>query len=461
MTGGAERGEVVCFAFEARVTFFVGLRLVGCAIAAPSLRRDIIAFFPMHNPDTSIPPPSTTPTAPTAPTAPAASVPSTAPPPTALIVDDVVQNIEVLGIMLREHAIKVIGATSAQQALRVLETTKPDIILLDIQMPDMDGFEACERIKANPDTKDIPVIFLTARTDIADIVRGFGLGAVDFVNKPFQVAELLARVRAHVELKQLRDAALRNNAALQSANERLQSLDQEKNELLGIVVHDLKNPLANIIFAADILEQMDESFTPEQRLQRVSQIRTVALYMSEITSNLLDINVIESGKLALYPELHDITKSVEHFIPTYRERANAKNITLNLALPSEPLMVFADSLRTREIIENLLSNAVKYSPEGKQVWLSFEKALSATTGAPTGVQVVVRDEGPGLTSEDKERLFGKFARLSAKPTGGEQSTGLGLSIVKKLVEAMNGRVWCESEHGKGATFRVELPHTKQ
>jgi signal transduction histidine kinase len=382
---------------------------------------------------------------------------------TALVVDDVVQNIEVLGIMLREHHIKVIGATSAQQGLRILETSEPDVILLDIQMPEMDGFTACQLIKENPATQHIPVIFLTARTDTADMLRGFSLGAVDFVNKPFQAAELVARVRAHVELKQLRDAVMRQNKQLQAvneelhtANERLRTLDQEKNEFLGIVAHDLRNPLSGIILAADMLEQMQDKMSDEQRLKKLQGIRTSSFYMREIVSHLLDINAIESGQLSLSPIAFNMTPKVEELVSSYQERADAKHIRLVLDTPAEAATVFADAVKTSEVIENIISNAIKYSPPDKTVWVSVANVVNGEV-RPKAVRVGIRDEGPGFTEEDKRRLFGKFARLSARPTGGEHSTGLGLSIVKRLVEAMNGRVWCESEQGKGALFTVEFP----
>jgi signal transduction histidine kinase len=386
---------------------------------------------------------------------------------TALVVDDVVQNIEVLGIMLREHHIKVIGATSAPQALRILETTEPDVILLDIQMPEMDGFTACQLIKENPATRHIPVIFLTARTDTADMLRGFSLGAVDFVNKPFQAAELVARVRAHVELKQLRDAVVQQNKQLQTvnnelhtANERLRTLDQEKNEFLGIVAHDLRNPLSGIILAADMMEQLQDKMSEEQKQKKLQGIRTSSLYMREIVSHLLDINLIESGQLSLSPIVFNMIPKVEEIVQSYQERAEAKNIRIVFDALSEKAMAYADAVKTSEVIENIISNAIKYSPPEKTVWVSVKSVLNGDA-APKAVSVGIRDEGPGFTESDKQRLFGKFARLSARPTGGEHSTGLGLSIVKRLVEAMHGQVWCESEHGKGALFMVELPSAEQ
>ncbi len=374
--------------------------------------------------------------------------------PTILIVDDVVQNIEVVGIMLRDQGVKVIGATSAEQAFRILETRLADLILLDVQMPEMDGFAACGHLKKNPRTKNIPVIFLTAKTETADILRGFELGAVDYILKPFQPAELFARVKAHIELKQLRDAALNHNDDLRTANEQLLQLDREKNEFLGIAAHDLKNPLTNIILAAEMIDHYHETMPKDQLLKRVEQMGLSALYMRSIVTNLLDINALESGQLTLSPSNFDIIPHINEVAASYTERAKAKDIQLKTEITGTALNVYADPIKTKEVIENLVSNAVKYSPYGKRIWLRVSHSVSNAT-----IRVEVQDEGPGISEDDKTKLFGKFARLTAQPTGDEHSTGLGLSIVKRLVEAMRGSVWCESLVGKGATFIVELPQS--
>jgi len=382
---------------------------------------------------------------------------------TVLVVDDVAHNIEILGIMLREQGMKVIGALSAEQAFRVIETRLPDLILLDVQMPEMDGFTACKLLKENPTTKHIPVIFLTACTETADILKGFSLGAVDFVSKPFQAAELFARLRSHIELKHLRDAVLQHNKALEQeiaerkrTEERLRQLDEEKNEFLGIVAHDLRNPLSGIILAADMIETMNGVMASEQVAKKAANIRTAGLYMREIITNLLDINAIEAGQMPLSPVLFDIVPRLTESLQTFHDRAADKSITIVNELPVSELAVYADPVKTTEIVENLLSNAVKYSPPNTNIYLRAEYGTMPHSSVHA-VVVSVRDEGPGLTDEDKTKIFGKFARLSAQPTGGEQSTGLGLSIVKRLVEAMHGQVWCDSVYGQGAEFSIALP----
>jgi signal transduction histidine kinase len=172
--------------------------------------------------------------------------------------------------------------------------------------------------------------------------------------------------------------------------------------------------------------------------------------MLELVRNLLDVNRLESGTVQFHPVEFDLAPMAESTVWQYTQTASVKHITLHYRLETDVSMVYADEQATMQVLENLVSNAVKYSPHGKQVFIRI-------SSKDDYVRLEVEDEGPGLSDEDKSKLFSKFARLSARPTGGEYSTGLGLSIVKKMVVAMNGKVWCESEYGKGATFIVELP----
>jgi signal transduction histidine kinase len=240
------------------------------------------------------------------------------------------------------------------------------------------------------------------------------------------------------------------NMRLEEQNSELLMLNNEKNELLGIAAHDLKNPLSSIHLTASMLISRGQYITPEQRTQRLKQIVTVSDRMSDIISKLLNWNALESGTMQVSMERVDVGEVLHKMVEEYQERAAAKFIPLRSTVLAPSAIVYADKQVMTEIVENLLSNAVKYSPPHKPIMVS----LTANNGL---LRLAVRDEGPGLSEADKAQLFKKFARLSAKPTGGEHSTGLGLSIVKKLVEAMNGRVWCESELGAGATFIVEVP----
>lgn len=258
-------------------------------------------------------------------------------------------------------------------------------------------------------------------------------------------------------------------------NYELAELNREKNEILGIVAHDLKNPVSNIRMLAKLLRDETETLSLAEITEFSGDIYTVSERMFELITTLLDVSAIEQGTLRFNFSVFEIASLAENVVNNYKARAQAKDIKLHFeqnqnteGLERYSLVAYADKNATLQVLDNLLSNAVKYSPYGKNVWVrvldDYANMLADTT--PAGnlwaqpqeyIRIEIQDEGPGMTEEDKQKLFGKFTRLSAKPTGGEHSTGLGLSIVKKMVEGMSGKVWVESVFGKGATFVVLLP----
>lgn len=240
------------------------------------------------------------------------------------------------------------------------------------------------------------------------------------------------------------------NSQLQEQNLLLQQLNIEKNEFLGIAAHDLKNPLTAITMSASSVRDYYDRMPVEAIQERLGSIVVAAQRMASTITNLLDINAIETGNLNVICQPTSIDPIVRRCVSDYKERAQAKQITLHYTPPNEQVQANIDASIMAEILDNLISNALKYSPLGKQVFVR----LSTSNGK---ARVEIEDEGPGLSAADKTKLFGKFARLSAQPTGGEHSTGLGLSIVKRFAEAMQGRVWCKSDAGTGATFIVEFP----
>jgi signal transduction histidine kinase len=292
------------------------------------------------------------------------------------------------------------------------------------------------------------VVFLTASNEMEHLIQGFEVGAVDYVTKPFNPPELLARVRTHLELKH--------------ARQRLREMNEEKNEFMGIAAHDLRNPLSAIKGFSEMIVEDAQALRRKEaqdldgglkELEEFGErIGVTTARMMEMVQNLLDANRIERGEMKLTLVPTDLAPALNHVIETQRSHATAKQQTIHLESDSTPVVVLVDSSIIAQVLENLVSNAVKYSPPCKDIFVRLKKQAQSA-------RVEVWDEGPGLSAEDQKKLFGKFARLSAKPTGGENSTGLGLSIVKKMVEAMNGKVWCESELGRGATFIVEFPPT--
>ena len=235
---------------------------------------------------------------------------------------------------------------------------------------------------------------------------------------------------------------------LSGANQRLTQMNEEKNEMLGIAAHDLRNPLTAIIGFAQMIMMRDSVF-PERAKEDAADIIEASTHMRSIVSDLLDIHAIEEGRFPLDIQVCDLVELASTAVENQKLAAEAKEITLDFTRPAEPVPIKADFRAILQVLDNLISNAIKFSPMKKQVFVRLKKGEEE-------VSLEVQDQGPGLSEEDHARLFQKFAVLSARPTGDETSTGLGLSIVKRLVEAMGGRVSCRSQIGAGATFVFEI-----
>ncbi len=360
------------------------------------------------------------------------------PPARVLVVDDQSANLQLVGSMLGKLGYEVVPASDGPTALKRLALRVPDLILLDLLMPGMDGFEVCRRIRENPDWRDLPIIFLSAADDKDLIVRAFDSGGVDYVTKPFNQAELTSRVRTHLALK--------------SARDRLQQLAEDKDELLGILTHDLKSHLGGMQMSAQLLRDRMASLGDPRLAQLCENICQSGGQLLAFVKEFLANSAAERS-FTPKPEVVNLSDAVSHTVREYREAAARKVLTIRTVFPDEGTTVLADRNALSQVLDNLLSNAVKFSPPSKEI---------SVTVQPNGprVECIVQDQGPGFTSEDKARMFRRYVRLSARPTAGEPSTGLGLSIVKKLVAGMSGELTCESTPGQGARFAVRLPAEK-
>ncbi len=282
-------------------------------------------------------------------------------------------------------------------------------------------------------------------SETSDKLKGFQLGAVDYITKPFQQEEVLARINTHLTIRKLQNQ-------LQAQNEQLIKLNQEKNEFLGIAAHDIKNPLAGIQFIAETIESDYDTMPQNEVINLTKTISVTTRQLFTLIDNLLNINVIESGELKIKPSTINIFPTLHSLMMIYNHRAKTKNITVQCQCIDKKYDAFVDEHILKEVLDNLISNAIKYSPLGKEVNIRL-------INNDNFIRCEIQDEGAGLSDSDQQKLFQKFCKLSTRPTGGEHSTGLGLFIVKKFVEAMNGKVWCESTLGKGTTFFVEFPVT--
>ncbi len=393
---------------------------------------------------------------------------------TILIIDDNPANLEAIGACLRlaQEEYTVLTAPNGQEGCQKAIFAQPDLVIMDWIMPEMSGLEALMLLKERTETHDIPVVMLTGLGSAKHVEYALNAGASDYLRTPIDKTELLARVRATLALQDSYKEIKHQREKLEAQNHELVALNQEKNEFLGIAAHDLKNPLNNIADLARIIEQ-DTDIMPLSEIKEFAKlIRESSAKMFELVRNLLDVNAIERGGISVQAQRFDLVPLVNGVIESYTQRAASKGITLHFDYEHEEMVVFADEHLSEQVMENLISNAVKYSPHGKNVFVRMKyeggsmKQYSASDLDPDSalsphtssfLRVEVADEGPGISPDDMKKLFGKFARLSAQPTGGEHSTGLGLSIVRKLAEAMHGKVWCESVLGHGATFLLALP----
>jgi two-component system sensor histidine kinase/response regulator len=353
-----------------------------------------------------------------------------------LVVDDQEANVQVMQTLLAAPALSIASAGSGPEALAQLDLQIADLILLDVRMPGMDGFEVCQRIREHAEWADIPIIFLSAAADKRLIVRALEAGGVDYITKPFNQAELVSRVRTHLALKAARD--------------RLKQLAEDKDELLGILAHDLKNHLGGMQMSAQLIHERATALA-DLRLGRLSgNVLHATEQMLAFVKEFL-ANASADRGLPLAPAPLVLGATARSVVRQYSEAARRKDIILELQIRDENAVALADREAVDQVLENLISNAIKFSPPGRRI-------VVGVASLPDGSgEYRVQDEGPGFTAEDRQVIFRRYRRLSARPTAGEPSTGLGLSIVRRLVRDMQGDLQCESEPGNGATFILRLP----
>lgn len=362
-----------------------------------------------------------------------------------LIVDDNPQNLKVLGNLLREKGYRLAAAQNGTQALDFVGNKHPDIILLDYMMPDLNGIEVCEKIKSNEDSKDIPIIIVTGVTDTWNKVQAFTVGAVDYITKPFEKEEVLARVNTHLENSRL-------TKQLMKANHELQNLNALKNRFLGMAAHDLRTPLSVIKGYSALLASVKLGSVTKNQEKLLNAINRSSNYMLNLVESLLDVSAIESGQLDLVLEPGSLKDLVEDRLLTIDILAQKKDISLEASLEEVHDIKF-DSNRIAQVIDNLLSNAIKYSTPGSKIIITLKESTQFA-------QLSVQDEGPGISREDQTKLFGDFQRLGTRPTSGEKSYGLGLSISQAIAKAHQGNVSFQSEVEVGSTFTLNLPKDK-
>ena len=353
-----------------------------------------------------------------------------------LVVDDNPQNLKVLGSILRTNGLSPALAQDGMKALNYVKKRHPDLILLDIMMPNIDGFEVCKQLKQNAATKDIPVIFLTAKTEKEDVIQGLELGAVDYVTKPFNSNELMTRVNTHLELR--------------AAKEDLRQALATKDKFLSIIAHDLTNIFNASLGSSNLLRAQGGQLLEEsEREEFLALIQNSLEEGYTLLRNLLDWSRSQTGRIQVTQVTLNLKEIIDRNLALLGNNAKTKKINLFSSV-LETTSVVADEDMLDTIIRNLLSNAIKFTPTNGQVEI-FSKTEENV------IEISISDTGVGITPQDIDKLFRIEVSHTTIGTGEEKGTGLGLILCQEFVEKTGGTIGVESEEGKGSRFYIRLP----
>ncbi len=385
--------------------------------------------------------------------------------PNILIVDDVPDNLKVLGNILKPDGYRIRSVLNGEIALQVTEKEKPDLILLDIMMPEMDGFEVCSRLKKNPSLNDVPIIFISSLNDTDDIVKALTSGGADYITKPFKPEEVKARVATHLniynqrrelqqqknELEQQKNELQQQRNVLQNQSKELLELNATKDKFFSIIAHDLRSPFNGFLGLTQIMAEELPSLTMKELQEIAVDMRISATNLFRLLENLLHWSSMQQGKIPFKPEVTKLIKVVDESVTMIRESAKNKSIDIIIDIPNDTT-VFADSNMLQTVIRNLFSNAVKFTHKGGKI------TISAKAKDGKNIEIAVKDSGIGMSPSLIENLFRLDVKTNRIGTEDEPSSGLGLLLCKDFIEKHDGKLLVESEEDKGSTFYFTMPY---
>ena len=356
-----------------------------------------------------------------------------------LVVEDTIESLRLLSDLLDEQGYEVRAVTNGRQALQAVEHDPPDLILLDINMPELDGYEVCRRLRASERSKDVPVIFITALTDTAEMVRAFDTGGVDYVTKPFQVEEVLARVRTHLALR-------RAQTELADSYARLRDLEHLRDDLVHMVIHDLRSPMTALLMELRFVKRSAAALSEDNR-EALQSALEAAEAINRMTNDVLDVSRLEACKMPVERAVWDLIQMARDVRSVLGTIDPKRPIDIESARAVE---VTCDGALVRRVMENLVSNGIRYTPAGSRLRISIASAGGR-------VRVAVHDQGPGVPPEAREKIFEKFGTVAARQKSTYHSVGLGLAFCKLAIEAQGGTIGLDPGVPAGSTFWFELP----
>lgn len=357
-----------------------------------------------------------------------------------LVVDDTIENLRLLASVLGNGGFEVRSVSSGKQALQAVERDPPDLILLDINMPEMSGYEVCAALKSRERFSDIPVIFLTASSETADKVRAFAMGGVDYVTKPFQVEEVVARVNAHVALR-------RTRRDLSRSYERLLELERLRDDLVRMIVHDMRSPLTVLKWSLEYLQGEAGNGLSATAALEVKEASRAVGFVTGMANELLDVSRLEEGKMPIERVPSSLGEMARGVLTGLGSIERGRAIELDVQGPSEAA---CDRALIRRVLENLIVNGIKHTPANARLRIGV-----GTIGER--VRVVVEDEGAGVPPELRSKIFEKFSAVATRKDQRYHSAGLGLAFCRLAVEAHGGAIGVDSRESTGSCFWFELP----